>query len=270
MNVRLPNDVLPPIAEAHTKWRHEHVLSIRHWTPRLMSFRITRPADFNFVPGRYARLGLADETGEVAWRPFSMVSPASENYLEFLVVLIEGGQFSRRVTRLAEGDEVLIERLSYGFLTLDQLAPGRNLWLIASGSGLGPFVSMLADPATWQGFERIVVVHSARHADELAYRDEIEASREGSSAAGSGARLAYIPVLTRDPHAEGLHARIPLLVENGQLETAAGVALEKGDSRAMVCGNPDLAQDMRTLLKARGFTTSRRNAPGQMAFEKYW
>ncbi len=268
MNARLP--IAPIAPPSSTKWHEERVISIRHWTPRLVSIRITRPENFHFVPGRYARLGLADHTGEVAWRPFSMVSAESDNFLEFFIVLIVGGQFSRRLADLKVGGSVLIERLTFGFLTLDQLAPGENLWLFSSGTGLGPFVSILAEPATWRDFRHLVVVHSVRHADELAYRDEIEASRNGAAAAGTATRLSYIPVVTRDKHVEALHARIPQLIDDGRLENAAGVRLESGSSRAMVCGNPELARDMRALLKARGFASSRRGAPGQMAFEKYW
>jgi ferredoxin--NADP+ reductase len=115
-----------------------------------------------------------------------------------------------------------------------------------------------------------VVVHSVRHADDLAYRDEIEGSRESPAAAGTDARLHYVPVVTRDPQAIALHARIPQIIVDGRLERVVGVSLESSHSRAMVCGNPELARDMRALLKARGFAVSRRGASGQMAFEKYW
>jgi ferredoxin--NADP+ reductase len=269
MNARLPTEaVLPPIAAP--KWREERVIRYWQWTPQLVSFRTTRHPEFRFVPGRYARLGLAVPDGEIVWRPFSMVSAAADDFLEFLVVLIDGGEFSRRLADLRIGDPVLMEKPSFGFLTLDQLAPGETLWMFASGSGLGPFMSILHDQAPWRSYKHLVLVHSVRHAADLAYRDDIEAIRDAHAAMGLGADLRYLPVVTREQLPGVLSARIPQMLDAGVLEAAAGIPLEVGNSRAMVCGNPDLAKEMRSLLKVRGFATSRRGASGQMAFEKYW
>lgn len=269
MNARLPAEAIPPQAAA-PKWREERIIRQWHWTPKLVSFRTTRDPGFHFVPGRYARLGLAEPGAETVWRPFSMVSAASDDFLEFLAVLIDGGEFSRRLAVLGVGDPVLVEKPSFGFLTLNELAPGETLWLFASGSGLGPFMSILRDQAPWRIFKHLVVVHSVRYAADLAYRQDIVAMREAHAAIGVGADLHYFPVVTREQIPGMPSARIPQLIENGRLESAAGIPLESVNSRAMVCGNPELAQEMRRLLKARGFTTSRRGVPGQMAFEKYW
>lgn len=271
MNARLPSGVVPPApSPGGPKWHEVEVLSRRTWTPSMISFRLARPADYRFTPGHYARLGLAEPGGDTLWRPFSMVSGDREDFLEFFVVLVPGGAFSRRLATVRAGDRMLVEKRSFGFLTLDQLATGDDLWMFASGTGLGPFLSILRDPATWRAFRHLIVVHSVRHAAELAYRDDIEAIRDSLAGAGTGTRLHYVPVVTRDPEAAALHARIPQLITDGRLEKAVGVPFEVGHSRAMVCGNPDLARDMRSLLKARGFEVSRRGAPGQMAFEKYW
>lgn len=269
MNARLPADVaLAPAAAP--KWREERVLRSWRWTPRLVSFRISRDPAYHFVPGRYARLGLADAGGEIVWRPFSMVSAAHDDFLEFLVVLVDGGEFSRRLETLKVGDPVLVEKADFGFLTLDQLARGETLWMLASGSGIGPFLSILRDQAPWREFRHLVLVHSVRHAEDLAYREDIVAMREAHAATGIGADLRYVPVVTREAVRGALTARIPQLVEDGRLETATGLNLEVERSRVMVCGNPDLARDMRQWLVKRGFATSRRGVPGQMAFEKYW
>jgi ferredoxin/flavodoxin---NADP+ reductase len=269
MNARLPSEAtLPPLAAP--KWREQRVVHYWHWTPNIVSFRITRSEDFHFVPGRYARLGLADAAGEIVWRPFSMVSATGDEFLEFLVILMEGGEFSRRLAALKIGGTVLMEKPSFGFLTLDQLAPGETLWMFASGTGLGPFMSVLRDQAPWRTYKHLVLVHSVRHTEELAYRRDIEAIREAHAAIGIGADLRYFPVVTRELEPRTLSARIPQMIVDGRLESAAGIPLESGNSRAMICGNPEMATDMRGLLKARGFATSRRGAPGQMAFEKYW
>lgn len=269
MNARMPTEAtLPPIAAP--KWREERVIRYWHWTPQLLSFRTTRDPGFSFVPGRYARLGLGDPDGETVWRPFSMVSAASDDFLEFLVVLVDGGEFSRRVAALKVGDAVLMEKPSFGFLTLGELAPGETLWMFASGSGIGPFMSILRDQAPWQRFKHLVLVHSVRYAADLAYRQDIVAMREAHAAAGIGADLRYFPVVTRERVPGMPSARIPQLLDEGVLEAAAAIPLESVDSRVMVCGNPELALETRKLLKARGFATSRRGVPGQMAFEKYW
>lgn len=247
------------------KWTAERVLSIRYWTPALLSFRTTRHSDFRFTPGHYVRLGLG--AGEdTVWRPYSMVSAAQDDTLEFLIVLVQGGALSQRLELLRVGDEIKVDKLCYGFLTVDQLAPGRDLWLLASGTGLGPFVSILRDPAPWQAFERLIVVHSVRRAAELAYREEIAALPNQAARA----QLSYIPVVTREAGASELSGRIPQLLADGRLEQAAGAPLNVADSRLMVCGNPEMAVELRQLLAARGFATTRRGLLGQMAFEKYW
>lgn len=264
---RCPPMELPPPGGA--KWTAERVLSVRRWTPTLLSIRLTRFKGFRFTPGHYARLGLEGEGGAV-WRPFSVVSAAYDGHLEFLAVLVPGGAFSGRLETLAVGDTVLVEKASYGFLTLDQLAPGRDLWLLASGSGLGPFVSILREPQVWQDFERLIVVHSVRREAELAYREEILALPGEELFAGARAKLRHIPVVTREPGTAALAARIPQLLAAGRLEAAAGVPLTREDARVMVCGNPDMARELRAQLAARGLQTSRRSVPGQMAFENYW
>lgn len=265
---RRPLPDLPPRDGA--KWTTERVLSIRRWTPTLLSIRLTRHKGFRFTPGHYARLGLGGEDGEAVWRPFSVVSAAYDEHLEFLAVLVPEGAFSRHLATLAEGDAILVEKASYGFLTLGQLAPGRNLWMLASGSGIGPFVSILREPQVWQDFDRLIVVHSVRRETELAYRDEILALPNDALFAGARARLHHVPVVTREPGTGALSSRIPRLFADGRLEAHVGVPIDRADARVMVCGNPEMARELRGQLAALGFQTNRRNVPGQMAFENYW
>jgi ferredoxin--NADP+ reductase len=248
----------------------ERVLSVRYWTPTLLSFRTTRNRGFRFTPGHYARLGLDAGDGTMVWRPYSMVSAAYDEHLEFLAVLVPGGAFSAPLARLQVGDTIHVEKASYGFLTVDQLAPGRDLWLLASGTGLGPFLSILRDPVVWQGFERLIVVHSVRQSAELAYRDEIAALADDPLFAESAAQLVYLPVVTRELGATALASRIPQLFADGQLAAAAGRPISVDASRLMICGNPEMARELRQMLGALGFATNRRGVAGQMAFEKYW
>jgi ferredoxin--NADP+ reductase len=255
---------------ASVRYTTEALLDIRRWTESLLSFRTTRAPDFRFTPGRYARLGLGPPDANVVWRPFSIVSGADEEHLEFFAVLIPGGEFSELLSRISVDDTIRVEKAAYGFLTIDHFEPGKDLWLLASGTGLGPFLSILKDPATWHAYETVIVAHSVRHARELAYRQEIPALLQRELLSAAPNRLRYLPVVTREPVAGALPARIPQLVEDGRLEQAAGIELDPQRSRIMVCGNPEMARELRRQLTERGFRTNRRAAPGQVAFENYW
>jgi ferredoxin/flavodoxin---NADP+ reductase len=147
----------------------ERIIEIRYWTPGLVSFRTTRNLAYRFTPGHYARLGIVDANAEIIWRPFSMASAPHEPYLEFFATLVAGGKFSTALSMKQQGETIYIERASYGFMTLDNLAPGSELWLLASGTGLGPFLSIVNDAAAWESFEAIILVHSVRCSNELAY-----------------------------------------------------------------------------------------------------
>lgn len=279
-------DPSAPAAGASTspaapKWTEQVVLSVHRWTDALLSFRISRDAAFRFTPGHYARLGLTAADGTLVWRPFSMVSAAEAPELEFIATLVPDGEFSTLLARIEPGDPILVDKASFGFLTADRVAPGRDLWMLASGTGLGPFISMLRGPDVWRGFQTLTVVHSVRYAHDLAYRSELEAlvhaSASGAHAptdatpdAASIAALRYVPVVTRETVPGALGQRIPQLIESEQLQQTVGLPLDPQLSRVLVCGNPDMNAELRRLLTAHGFRTPRRGLAGQMAFENYW
>lgn len=253
-----------------TRFTVETVLSLRYWTSSLLSFHTSRDPNFRFTPGHYARLGLQTAHDSVVWRPFSVVSSTVDGYLEFFAVLVPNGEFSVPLSSIRVGDTIQVDKASYGFMTIDGFAPGKDLWLLATGTGLGPFLSILRDETTWNAYENIVLVHSVRYAVELAYRDEIMAIIREHTLGKLPARLRYISVVTRELWPDVLSARIPQLIEDGRLELAAGLKFELNRSRTMVCGNPEMIGELRGLFTARGFQTSRRAAPGQLAFENYW
>lgn len=248
----------------------ETILSLRYWTPSLLSFRTSRDPNFRFTPGHYARLGLQSANDNVVWRPFSVVSSTVDDYLEFFAILVPNGEFSGPLSNILKGDTIQVDKTSYGFMTIDGFAPGNDLWLLATGTGLGPFLSILRDSSTWNAYENIVLVHSVRYAVELAYRDEISAIIREHTLGTLPSRLRYISVVTRELWPDVLSARIPQLIEDGRLEQTANLKLDLNRSRIMVCGNPEMIRELRGLLTARGFQTNRRAAPGQLAFENYW
>lgn len=263
------------------KYTRQKITWIRRWTDHLFSFRVTRDRGYRFVPGQFARLGLYrdDVHGErhgprYVWRAYSIASADYDEHLEFYSIVVAEGDFTTRLATLREGDELLIEKQAYGFLTLDRFEGGRDLWLLSSGTGIAPFISILHDLAAWQSYERLIVVHSVRHASELAYRDTIEGLRAhevfGEALAADPARLVYVPIVTRERVDGCLHARIPALLGNGSLEAAAGVKLDPARSRIMICGNPEMVDDTRHHLQRAGYRVSRRGAPAHMAVENYW
>jgi ferredoxin--NADP+ reductase len=249
----------------------ETITGIRWWNDRLLSFTTTRPPNYSFAAGQYARLGLRDAAGPI-WRAYSMVSAPDEEQLEFYGIIVPGGMFTSRLKELQTGSTVLIEKQPYGFMTPDRFSDGEDLWMFATGTGIGPYVSMLREGRIWEQFRNLVLVHGVRHANELSYHEELEDMRQGERgpAKDGRARLQVIKTLTREEAENALHGRLTVLLENGGLEQAAGLAISVAASRIMMCGNPEMIEDMRALLHARGMRPQRRLAQGQFVTENYW
>jgi ferredoxin--NADP+ reductase len=248
------------------------LLWVHPWAPGLVSFRLSRDPDYRFAPGQFARLSLraADGLGAVS-RAYSMVSVPADDFLEFYLIVIPGGAFSEQFSALPLGATVWVERQAHGFLTIDRFPGGQALWLLATGTGLSPYLSILRDPATWAQWPQLVLVHSVRHARELAYREQIAAAAGDPALGGApGRRLAYVPIVTREPPPGVLSTRIPAALASGELEAAAGLPLDPETSRVMICGNPDMVKATRATLAERGFKSPRRGNPGNLVVENYW
>lgn len=259
----------PKIAEKATV---EKVLHLQWWTDKLFSFTTTRPPGYSFAAGQYARLGLRDANGLV-WRAYSMVSSPAQEFLEFYGVLVPSGLFTTQMKALKEGDGILVEKQCYGFMTPDRFTDGEDLWMIATGTGVGPFISMLRDSLVWEKFRNLILVHGVRHADEFSYRDEL-ASYCRTAPFGTASRLQVVRSVTRDPEPASdslmLNGRVTTLFENGALEKATGLSMTDARSRFMMCGNPEMIEDMRKLLHGRGMRPVRRALPGHFVTENYW
>lgn len=198
------------------KFSVEKVLSVHRWTPTLFSFTMTRPSHFKFTAGQFARIGL--KVGdELVVRAYSVVSSPFDETLEFFSIVVPDGAFTSNLQHLKVGDELYLEKIPYGYLTLaryQQPLP-HDLWLLATGTGLAPFLSMLQDFETWSNYQKINLVYSVRTAAELAYVDRIQEIAETFGEGHLG--FKFIPIITRDPSAP-LHERLPVLIENGELE----------------------------------------------------
>lgn len=257
----------------------QSITSIRAWTPKLFSFTLTRPAGFRFEPGQWARLGVETPAGLV-WRAYSIASANYAEELEFFSIVVPQGAFTSQLARLKVGDAVCIDKQPYGFLTTSRFQPSPpcDLWMLSTGTGLAPFLSILQDPQVWQDYRQLIVVHGVRTSDELAYAHEINALRQhelfGEYCQTQPNNLVYLPCVTREaasaPHGGALQQRITTALTQGTLEKAAGATLDLAASRIMICGNPEMVDETRALLKARGFAVSRSAKPGQIAVENYW
>ncbi|MCG9512743.1 ferredoxin--NADP reductase [Acinetobacter pittii] len=249
------------------KFSVEKVLSVHRWTPTLFSFTMTRPAHFKFTAGQFARIGL--KVGEeLVVRAYSVVSSPFDETLEFFSIVVPDGAFTSNLQHLKVGDELYLEKIPYGYLTLaryQQPLP-HDLWLLATGTGLAPFLSMLQDFETWSNYQKINLVYSVRTADELAYVDRIQEIAKTFGEGHNG--FKFIPIITRDPSAS-LHDRLPILIEKGELEKSAGIELNPTTSHVMLCGNPQMVDDTKEALKRRGLKMNRRGE-GNIAVENYW
>lgn len=256
--------------DASDKATQETLIEVHRWTDTLFTIKTTKPADYSFIPGQYARLGL-EVDGALVWRAYSIVSTPADDYLEYYGVLVPDGTFTPRLTSLATGDTIWTEKQPYGFMTAERFTDGEHLWMLATGTGIGPFVSILRDAAVWSKFSEIVLVHCVRHANEFSYEEELQEMSDRSRYEG-GTRLHYIRSATRDSALpEGiLDKRITTLLESGQLEEAVGLPLTIEKSRIMLCGNPQMIEDTRKLLHARDMRPVRRMLPGQFVTENYW
>ena len=253
------------------KYTVERITEVRPWTDNLFSFRTTRDRGYRFVPGQFARIGVSGNAeGSTVWRAYSIASAAHDEHLEFFSVVVPGGAFTSKLSKLREGDPIYVERKSYGFLTTDRFVAGRDLWMLATGTGLAPFLSILHDFHTWESYETLILVQSVRTQLELAYEDLIQGFDKTEYYAEFAHKLRYARIVTREPVPGALTERVTKLLASGVLEQNVGLKLDHDRSRIMLCGNPEMVEDSRKLLVERGYRLSRRGEPGHLAVENYW
>jgi ferredoxin--NADP+ reductase len=246
----------------------ETVLSVRHWTDSLFSFTATRDPSFRFVSGQFAMIGL-EVNGRPLLRAYSMASAHHEDNLEFFSIKVPNGPLTSKLQHLKEGDIILVGRKATGTLVQDNLLPGRRLFLLSTGTGLAPFVSIIKDPDTYSRFEQIVLVHGCRQIAELAYGETIIADLSEHEFFGDYVRnqLTYYPTVTREPFRN--RGRITHLIDSGRLFADIDQPpLNLAEDRVMLCGSPAMLADLRPLLDRRGFTEGSYVEPGHFVIEK--
>jgi len=250
-----------------SKWVQGKLVGKKRWTDRLVSIEIAAP-EVAFTAGQFARLGLPAPPGskeEMIGRPYSFVNPPGTPHHEFFFNVLPEGPLSPRLALLESGDPVWLLPNANGFFTMAEVPEAEALWCISTGTGIGPFLSILRTADPWDKFGRVVLVEAVRVAADLAYRDVIDSVQREHDGA-----FSYVPVVSREPHPHALPGRIPALISDGRLESRAGLALSSENSHVMLCGNPAMVDDVQAVLATRGMKRHRRREPGHITLETYW
>ncbi len=245
-------------------WLAGSVVELRSWTSRLFSINIAA-AYPPFVAGQFARIALPGAQGEMVERPYSLVNPPGRQPLEFYFISVPDGVLTPRLERLGPGDTVFLAPKPSGLFTLEALPQAQSLWCLSTGTGIGPFLSILATPEPWLRFARVVLVHAVREAKELTYRERI-----AEFAAAHPGQFRYLSMVSRESVPGALDGRIPQAIADGRLQAAAGAVLVPESAQLMLCGNPDMLRDTTAVLESCGFRRNKKKAPGQITVESYW
>ncbi|RUO36802.1 ferredoxin--NADP(+) reductase [Aliidiomarina shirensis] len=245
------------------QWMTGTVVENKRWHDDLFSLRVEIPTPFSFTAGQFVRLGLPGTEKRIQ-RAYSLVNSPNEPLLDFLITTVPDGELSPRLDLLGVGDTLEVSAPPSGFFILSELPEGKTLWLISTGTGIGPYLSMLHTDEPWQRFEHVVLVHGVRYARDLCYQEQIQQWQQQYPN-----RFHYQPVVTRETVPNGLQQRIPVLIANGLLEKAVGVTLDT-QAQVMICGNPAMIVDSKAALLEKGLDKNLRRKPGNVTVEQYW
>jgi ferredoxin--NADP+ reductase len=246
----------------------ETVLEAHHWTNNLFTLKVTRNPGFRFESGQFAMIGLRVE-GKPLMRAYSMVNAHYDDHLEFLSIKVPNGPLTSRLQHVKPGDNILVNIKTTGTLILDNLKPGKRLYLLSTGTGMAPFLSVIKDPVVYERFEKVVLVHCCRHVQELVYQNLIREELPQNEFFGEEARekLVYYPTVTREEFTNT--GRITDLVRTGKLFADLGLpVIDPADDRVMICGNPQMMTDLANDLEERGFQMGTNAEPGEFLIEK--
>ncbi|TMH34018.1 MAG: ferredoxin--NADP reductase [Betaproteobacteria bacterium] len=250
-----------------SRWVEGRIVGNYQWTDRLVSLQVAAP-EVTFVAGQFARLALPAPAGSkeaMLGRPYSFVNPPQDGPHEFYFNVLPEGPLSPRLARLRLGEPVWLLDRANGFFTVAELPAADALWCLATGTGLGPFLSMLRTVDPWEKFERVVLVHAVRYSEDLSYAEVM-----ANLAAAHHGRFTFVPFVSRQARRGALPGRIPAAIVDGRLEAWTGVPLTAANAHAMLCGNPEMVRDTQAVLESRGMHRHRRREPGHFTLETYW
>ena len=256
------------ILNTMSAFNEEEVLSVHHWTDTLFSFTTTRDPSLRFSNGHFTMIGLRVNDKPLL-RAYSIVSPNHDEHLEFLSIKVPDGPLTSRLQHIQVGDKVIVGRKPTGTLVIDYLLPGKRLYMLSTGTGLAPFMSIIRDPATYEQFEQVVLVHGVRQVNELAYHDYITQDLPAHEFLGEMVteQLRYYPTVTREPYRN--MGRVTDLLESGKLTADMNLpALNPAEDRVMICGSPGMLKDLKQMLETRGFSEGNTSRPGDFVIER--
>ncbi len=246
----------------------ETVLSVHHWNDTLFSFTTTRDPGLRFKTGQFVMIGLM-LNGKPLMRAYSIVSAHYEEHLEFYSIKVQNGPLTSRLQHLKVGDTLMVSRKPTGSLIMDNLKPGKRLYLLSTGTGLAPFMSVIRDPEFYDAYEKIILTHGVRIVSELGYHDYISQDLPQNEYFGEQVRekLIYYPTVTREPfHHQG---RLTDLMRSGELYQELGLPdLNPAEDRVMICGSPAMLKDLVSILEEKGFVEGTSNSPGDYVIER--
>jgi ferredoxin--NADP+ reductase len=246
----------------------EKVLSVHHWTDRLFSFTTTRDPSLRFSNGHFTMIGLR-VNGKPLLRAYSIASANYEDHLEFLSIKVDGGPLTSRLKDIQIGDTIIVGRKPTGTLVADYLLPGKRLYMLSTGTGLAPFMSIVRDPEIYEKFDQLILVHGVRQVDELAYHDLLIEHLPNHEYLGElvSSKLRYYPTVTREAWRN--NGRVTDLIENGKLFEDLGVPpMDPAVDRVMICGSAEMLRDLKHILEARGFKEGNTSTPGDFVIER--
>ena len=249
-------------------FNEERVLSVHHWTDTLFTFTTTRDQSLRFSNGHFTMIGLRVNDKPLL-RAYSIVSPNHDEHLEFLSIKVPDGPLTSRLQHIKVGDTVIVGRKPTGTLLVDYLLPGKRLYMLSTGTGLAPFMSIIRDPATYEQFEQVVLVHGVRQVNELAYQDLIVNELPQHEFLGEmiAKQLLYYPTVTREAYRNT--GRVTDLIESGKLMADLNLpALNPVEDRVMICGSPGMLKDLKRMLEERGFKEGNTVRQGDFVIER--
>jgi ferredoxin--NADP+ reductase len=246
----------------------ETVLSVRHWNDTLFSFTTTRNAALRFKNGHFVMVGL-EVDGRPLMRAYSVCSPNYEEHLEFYSIKVPGGPLTSRLQHIQPGDTVLVSKKPTGTLVMNHLLPGKRLYLLGTGTGLAPFLSIVRDFETYERFEHVILAHGVRHVSELGYSEYLKNELPQHEYLGEQVQkqLCYYPTVTREPYP--IRGRLTDALATNQLPRHFGLPdLDPEHDRVMICGNPDMLDELVESLEVRGFREGKSHEPAQYTIER--
>jgi len=246
----------------------ETVLSVHHWTDRLFSFTTTRDPALRFSNGHFTMIGLTVNNKPLL-RAYSIVSPNYEEHLEFLSIKVQDGPLTSKLQHIKVGDTLIVGKKPTGTLLIDYLLPGKNLYLMSTGTGLAPFLSIIRDPATYERFEKVILVHGVRQVNELAYHDYITEELPKHELLGEmiSEQLLYYPTVTREPYKN--QGRLTDLITNGKIfQDLSLPSFDPAVDRIMICGSPQMLKDLKKILEDLSFKEGSTTTPGDFVIER--